>query len=234
MAFPGQDPLGRTFGLNGLEGSFAIVGVIQNYRQIAPRRPVEGEAFLYWLPESANPPATIAARPAVTGANLLPLLREAATALHPAALVRNETTQADLLASKTAGDRFRTALIGLFAVIAALLAGSGIFATVSFTVSRRTREIAIRRALGATSASVCAAALRSALAACGLGAAAGLTAAYWLRSLTEGLLFDIAPYDPATYAAAGAALLLLAVLAALAPASKAARIDPAGALKAES
>ena len=233
MAFPGEEVLGRTIGLSGLEGDFTVVGVIQDYRQLSPRRAVEAEVFVHWRSEFPNRPTTLAARPGDSGGPLAPLLREAALDLHPSALIRGETTQGELLASKSADDRFRTGLIGLFAVIAALLAGSGIFATVSFTVSRRTREIAIRRALGATSAAVCAGALRGAMLACGIGAALGLIAAYWLRSLTDGMLFGVEPTDPATYVAAALALLLLAAAASLGPASRAARLDPARNLRAE-
>lgn len=231
-AFPADEALGKTLALGSL-GSFTVVGVTGDYRQLTPRWPIEAEIFLHWRTEGVNPASAISVRPKGSGASVLPALRDAAIGLHGAALVFNEITQADLLASKSADDRFRTGLIALFAIIALALAGSGIFATVSFTVSRRTREFAIRRALGATPAAVCAGALRGALLACASGAAVGLTAAYWLRSLTDGMLFEVDPVDPATYAAAALVLLLLAIAASLGPASRAARLDPARNLRAD-
>jgi predicted permease len=233
VAFGGASALGRTIAVGDL-GFFEVVGVAEDYRQLTPRRPIDLEIYQHW--ESERLPYTasaVSARPAGGRVNLLPALRDAAKSLHPSAIVRNEWTQAGIVASKSAEDRFRAGLIGLFAVIAAVLAGSGIFATVSFTVSRRTREIAIRRALGATALSVCSGALRGAMFACGVGAIAGLVAAYWLRSLTDGMLYEVNTVDPSIYAAAAGALLVLAVAASLGPASRAARLDPAPNLRAE-
>ena len=232
-AFPGESAVGRRVGMRNGERFFTIVGVVESYRQLTPRWPVASEIYSHWLAEGSNAVFRVSAKPAGSGGGLVPLLRQTAAEIHAAAVVRDATTQAHLLASKTADDRFRAALIGLFAVIAVILAGSGIFATVSFTVSRRMREIAIRRALGATAASVCVTALRGAFLACAVGAAAGLTSAYWLRSLTEGMLFEVDPVDPATYVAVAAVLFVLIVAASLGPASRAARLDPARNLRAD-
>ncbi|MEZ5391530.1 MAG: ADOP family duplicated permease [Bryobacterales bacterium] len=233
-AFPGEQAVGRRIGMRGRKRFFTIVGVIESYRQLTPRWPVSSEIYTHWLADGANAAYRLSVRPKTgEGADLIPALRQTATDLHRAVVILDTQTQSGLLAAKTADDRLRATLLGLFAVIASLLAGSGIFATVAFTVSRRTREIAIRRALGATATSVCATALGGALAACALGASAGLATAYWLRSLTQDLLFEVEPFDPATYAAAALVLLTLILAASLGPASKAARLDPARNLRAD-
>ncbi|MCB1022692.1 MAG: ABC transporter permease [Acidobacteria bacterium] len=227
-AFPGERAVGRRIGMRGGKRFFTIVGVIESYRQLTPRWPVSSEIYAHWLAEGANAAYRLSVKPAAgADADLIPALRQIATELNRAVVILDAQTQRGLLAAKTADDRLRATLLGLFAAIAVLLAGSGIFATVAFAVSRRTREIAIRRALGATAASVCATALRGALAACALGAATGLVAAYWLRSLTRDLLFEVAPFDPATYAAATLLLLALILAASLGPAARAVRQNPA-------
>jgi len=124
-------------------------------------------------------------------------------------------------------------LLGVFAVLAVVLAAVGTYGVVSYSVARRTNEIGIRVALGASRAAVLrlviGTGVRRALAGIGLG----ITAALALTHLLSSLLFNVSATDPLAYASGAAALLGVAVTATLVPALRAVRIDPTIALRAE-
>lgn len=129
--------------------------------------------------------------------------------------------------------RFLMQLLAGFAVLALVLAASGIFAVLTYAVSERTREIGIRLAVGATRADV----LRQVLAQAGrlaaVGLAIGLGGSAGLSRLLEGQLYGVEAFDPATYVVLGMALAGVALLAALLPALRATRVDPVVALRIE-
>ncbi|PYQ40673.1 MAG: hypothetical protein DMF77_17860, partial [Acidobacteria bacterium] len=114
-----------------------------------------------------------------------------------------------------------------------LLAALGIYGVVAFVVSHRTREVGIRMALGARAADVLGLVLRQGMAPVVAGLAVGLGGTLALGRLSSSLLFGVPPHDPATLAAAAAVLTAAALLACALPARRAARIDPAQALRDE-
>jgi putative ABC transport system permease protein len=124
-------------------------------------------------------------------------------------------------------------LLAGFALVALLMAALGVYGVVAFVVSRRTREVGIRMALGARAADVLRLVLRQGMAPVLIGLAAGLVASLALGRLSAGLLFGVPPHDPPTLAAAAAVLTAAALLACALPARRAARIDPAQALRDE-
>jgi ABC-type antimicrobial peptide transport system permease subunit len=124
-------------------------------------------------------------------------------------------------------------LLSGFALVALLMAALGIYGVVAFVVSRRTREVGIRMALGARAADVLRLVLRQGMTPVLIGLAAGLALSLGLGRLSAGLLFEVPPHDPATLAAAAAVLTAAALLACAVPARRAARIDPAQALRDE-
>ena len=129
--------------------------------------------------------------------------------------------------------RFLAATMGLLAALTAVLAAFGLLGVVNHFVTRRTREIGIRLALGADAARVrrliISEALRPALA----GVGAGLLLAFWWGSLVQSLLVGVGPHDPATFSVAALATLAVVAIAALGPAFRASRIDPASTLRTE-
>ena len=141
------------------------------------------------------------------------------------------TTMDAILAATTERDRFVTTLLGAFALLALTLAAVGIHGVMAYQVARRTREIGLRMALGADRGSVLKVVLGRAALMAGLGVVLGLGGATLTTRAVRSLLFEVSPVDPVTYAGVGGLLLLVACLAALVPAVRAARMDPAGALR---
>jgi len=132
-----------------------------------------------------------------------------------------------------AEDRATAVLSTLFAGLALLLAGIGLFGLMSYAVTRRTREIGIRMAVGAQQGTILGLVLRESVVLCALGIIVGIPCAIAATRLITHMLFGVAPGDPLTFAVAAAVLLAVAVVAGYWPASRAAKIDPMVALRSE-
>jgi len=140
---------------------------------------------------------------------------------------------ADLVAGSVAGPRFHLSLLSAFAFLSLALAAVGTYGVVSYGVAQRTREIALRMALGAHPTRMLASVVGQGLVLAGTGVALGLLGSFAAARLMEGMLYGVTPGDPATLAAAAAALALIALGASYLPARRAARVDPAVVLRAE-
>ena len=132
-----------------------------------------------------------------------------------------------------AAARFRAVVIGAFAVLVLTLAVVGVFGVLAYSVQQRVREFGVRMALGATLNDVVRAVVGNAVRLVAAGTAIGLAAAAFLSRLLSSVLFGVRPLDPLTFAAVTILLALTAVVATAAPAWRAARIDPAVALRNE-
>jgi putative ABC transport system permease protein len=139
----------------------------------------------------------------------------------------------DLLESSFAGRHFTLALLGAFAVVAVVLAGIGIYGVMAYAVSRRTREIGLRMALGARAEDVVRLVLGQAMTVTAVGVAVGLLGALGLRRVVASMLFGVGAGDPATLLVVAVMLALVALAAGYVPARRAARVDPSTALRAE-
>src|SRR5262249_5512198 len=139
---------------------------------------------------------------------------------------------ADVRAGALASPRTTTMLLGLFAILALVVTAAGIGGVIALSVSERTREIAVRMALGARRADVLAMVLRHGLTMVALGLVLGGLGALGLARLMGSLLYDIPPTDPATYVGVAVLVVIVAAVAGLAPARRAAGIDPMVALRA--
>jgi len=140
-------------------------------------------------------------------------------------------TMQEIAALSLAQPRTRAWLVGAFAVVALVLAALGIYGVISYAVAQSTQEMGIRIALGASPAQVVWRTLRGGLYLAGLGLTLGLAASFALTRLLRNLLYLVKPTDPATYIGVSALLIAVAVLAAYLPARRAARVDPAVALR---
>ena len=153
--------------------------------------------------------------------------------LDPAIPVVAVRTMEERIATATAPTSFALALVGLAAAIALLLGAVGVYAVVAYAVSRRTAEIGVRMALGAGGAEVRRMVLRQGSGAVLAGVGAGLAGAFVLTRLMAGMLFEVSPSDPASYAAVTGIMLLVAALALYLPARRASRVSPLEALRGE-
>jgi putative ABC transport system permease protein len=129
--------------------------------------------------------------------------------------------------------RFQTLLLVIFAGVAAVLAIVGIYGVLMYSVSQRTAELGIRAALGASPGAIVAMVLRQAGALIAAGIVLGVGGAFWLTRFLQDLLFQVKSTDWRAYAGAAALLALAAIVAALIPANRGARVDPMAALRQE-
>jgi putative ABC transport system permease protein len=144
---------------------------------------------------------------------------------------RSVMTLEDVAWEATSRYRFRAVLVATFAALALLLAMVGIFGVLAYTVQQRVRDFGVRRALGATSADVLRLVAASAARVIAIGAAIGLASSVVFSRLIATMLFGVQPLDPATFAFVVLVLVLTAAVAIAGPAWRAARIDPAVALR---
>jgi predicted lysophospholipase L1 biosynthesis ABC-type transport system permease subunit len=153
--------------------------------------------------------------------------------MDPMAIVLESGTVREKLGRSVSDRTFATLVVGMFALASLIVTILGLAGVVAYTVVKRTREIAVRLALGATGPGVTRLVMRDALAAGTCGVLAGLVASVWLSRALESLLYEVRPADPATLLVTAASLLGIVLGAAILPALRAARIAPATALRAE-
>jgi putative ABC transport system permease protein len=232
----GENPLGRRLRLDswtlGGDNAAEIVGIVADVRHEGLR--AEAEPIVY-LPFAQWPSWS---SPVVVKAQgdplaLVPAVRAAVRAIDANLPVDNVATLEQRLAASLAQDRFRAGLLGAFSSLAMVLAAVGLFAVMSYTTARRVREIGIRMALGARAAQVRRAVVADGLWPAAGGIALGVVGAMLLFRLVDSLLFEVAATDPVTLAVTIAFMLAVAALGCAAPARRAARIDPAAALRGE-
>jgi ABC-type antimicrobial peptide transport system permease subunit len=162
-----------------------------------------------------------------------PAVRRAVWDIDPDQPVSSVRALSEVLDVELANRDMQLTLIGTFALLALVLAGVGLYGTLSYSVSQSTAEIGLRMALGAEERTVVASVVRSALGTTLLGIGLGLIAAYGLTRTIASFLYGVSPTDPTTAAGVVAVLLAVAALAAFVPARRAASVDPALTLRAE-
>jgi putative ABC transport system permease protein len=153
-------------------------------------------------------------------------MRSIVAAVDPSQPVQEMATMESTIVDSLRQSRFSTVLLGLFAGMASALAAVGIYGVVSWNVTRRTREIGIRTALGATPSDIVRLVVGGGMRVVLVGLAIGLAGSLALTHLLQSLLFETSTFDAVTFLAAGAGLTLVALVASLVPARRAARIDP--------
>ena len=238
--WPGENPVGRRIMLDD-ENWLTVVGVVKNAVRGEWAAAPEDEVYLPALQtrELMNSPHPMSAyltyvvRTEGDPAALAPSLRAAIRSIDPTLPISEVRTMRSIVAQANARARFQMLLLAVFAAAAALLAAIGIYGVMSYAVSKRTREIGVRMALGADPGRVVRLVVREGMAVAVAGAAAGLVAASLLTRLMAGLLYGVGASDPATYLGVALLLLSIALTASWVPARRAARIDPMKALRSE-
>jgi putative ABC transport system permease protein len=234
--FSDGSPLGRRIriGVNHVSGSedveWTIVGVVGDTRSTLDG-PVRETIF---IPRSQRPSGamTMFVRSGQDRLALASTVSEVVHTMEPEAPV-NVRTLAEVVGNTIARPRAISILVGAFAIVALVLAAVGVYGVMSYSIKERTQEIGIRMALGASAILVFRMVLGQAMRLIATGVVAGLLASMFLTRLLGGMLFEVGPLDPATFAATSLALLAVAALAAYIPARRGMRMAPVEALRTE-
>jgi putative ABC transport system permease protein len=226
--WPNEDPVGRTIVAGGPFRVIGVVGDVRNLNQAIDPRPtmyLSTTQFLW-------PTMTVVVR---TEADIpvAAVLRKIVGGADPQLAVFNVRTMKTLLDNGSAQPRVTAWLVGLFAILALLLAAIGVYGVLAYLVAQRTREIGLRIALGARPGSVLGLVVGHSLRLSVIGVSLGVGGAVMLGPAIESQLYGVRPRDAATLAAVALSLLAIAMLASYLPARRATRVDPLTALRAE-
>jgi putative ABC transport system permease protein len=232
--WPNGDAIGkrlRIFKDNGSEVSLSIVGIVPQIRQNDPTR-IEGDALIYVpLRQQDLWRAIIIARTKVPPASVVSAFRKEVQKFDENQPVSNVQTLDEVLTQARWPYRVFGSLFVIFAIIALVLASVGIYGVMSYSVSQRTQEIGVRIALGASSGNVLRLVFATGLRQLVIGVSLGLAAAIGVTRVLKGILVQISPTDPVTFAAITLLLSGVAAFACWIPARRAVRTDPMVALR---
>jgi predicted permease len=235
--FPEKDPLGEQIDLHvsygyDIEEPHTIIGVVGDIRSTSLRDDPVSEIYVVQA-QSGTDYLRVLARLAPGVTDVLPTIRRELRTIDPNIPLRS-VEQLETAVQRAFGPaRFYLLLLSIFAGVAVTLAAIGLYGVVAYLVSRRTREIGIRMALGAHAGDVVRLVLRQGLMPAGLGIALGLLGAWGAARVLHSLLYNVGPQDPITFGGVTGLLLGIVVLAILIPALKARRIAPVEALRTE-
>ena len=232
--WPDKNPVGQRVRVVGeasnASNAIEVIGVVRDSKYVTVAEPPR--PFMYRpLSQAYTPRVTLLVRSAGTPGSVVSVIKREVAALDPALAVFNvasltEAMSVSLLPARIAGN-----LLGALGILALALAALGIYSVLSFLVRARTREIGVRVAIGATPRAVATMVMRQAMTWTAVGGAVGLALAVALTRFLEGFLHGISPIDVWTYGTVTLMLVLVASIAALAPALRASRMDPLVALR---
>ncbi len=245
--FPGEDPIGKRFGgLEKFSTAFEIVGVVEDAKYQDRYGPAYATYFLPFLqPVNFDDPSdisgqtrsnharTIELHVAGTPENLESTIRGILAELDPDMTVLRTNSFGEQLSERFNQERLLAWLTSMFGVLALTLAAIGLYGVTAYSVERRTREIGVRVAVGATRKDLMAMVLRGAFRQVVVGLAMGIVLALAAGRLIASQLFEVKGHDPLALIAAALLLALSALIAGLVPARRAASIDPITALRVE-
>jgi putative ABC transport system permease protein len=227
--WPNESPIGQRVTFQGAVRT--IVGVVADSKY--DKLSADAEATIF-TPHAQRPGgATFLIRTRGTPVTMIPTVRETLRGVAPATAVGTIDVMDELIRRSYGEERFRTALIVLFGAMASVLAAVGMYGVTSRAVNGRIREVGIRVALGATTASVIRLIVQQTLGGVVIGVAIGVVGAFAATRLLAPYLFGVAPHDPLTYAGTIALLAFVSVVASWIPARRAGRVHPAVVLRGE-
>jgi predicted permease len=233
--FGATNPIGRQ--VNGGDVTYSIIGVVGNVKSRTLGEETRPVLYRSLDQTVADEPSmmgyTLIVHTAGNPAALAPAVRQQVYALDPTLAIYNEETMEEHVRTAYFLPRLAAMLFGVFGGIGIVLAAIGLYGVMSYAVSRRTREIGIRMAMGARRGTVEGLVLRQGMALTLIAIALGWPAAWMLAKLAASFLYGIQPHDPFTFAVVPPLLALIALAACWIPARRAASVDPMQALRTE-
>jgi len=234
--WPGEEAVGKRIGAGRIrrpEDWIQVVGVVKDVRQFELTADPKPQMYLSYKQAGFFAPRDLVVKTDVDPTSMAATVRNAVWEIDKDQPVSNIRTMDEILADSIARQRFSMLLLAIFAGVALVLAGVGIYGVMSYSVAQRTREIGIRMALGAQTGAVLKLAVSYGMKLVLVGIVIGLIAAFALTRVMATLLFGVTATDPTTFALISLLLVCVAAIASYIPARRATKVDPIIALRYE-
>lgn len=231
--WPSQNPIGQRLRRGSREPWATIIGIVGHVKPSSLAADSGRGAYYFCLYQEPASDALFVVRGNAPLAELTHAIRSAVRAVDPAQAVFDFKTMDERIALALGPQQFASRILTVFAAAALLLALIGLYGVVSYNVTRRTREIGIRTAVGADRARILALVIGQAMRLVSIGVFVGLIASILLGRLVTTQLFEVSPIDPATFAMIVLLIAVAAMFASFIPAWRAARVDPITALRSD-
>jgi putative ABC transport system permease protein len=236
--WPDRDPLGRRLSMTDARDTAnppwcTVVGVIKDINSDGLDQSGTPHIYqsIYQFPGLRSLPLSVTVRTSLSAASLEPLLRREIQAFDPELPVFNVRTMNEVIDGSLASRRFSAELVGIFAVVALLLASVGTYGLLAYMVGQRAHEIGVRMALGAMPSTIGKMILSRGAGLAGIGLGIGLIVSGIMAPLISSLLYGVRPIDPEVFLAVPLILMVVVLLASYIPARRAARVNPIVALR---
>ena len=236
--WPDRDPIGRRLSIRARRGAAnppwcTVVGVIKDIKSDGLDQSGVPHIYqsIYQFPGSRASPLSVTVRTSLSATSLEPLIRREIQAVDPDLPVFNVRTMNEVIDGSLASRRFSAELVGVFAVVALLLASVGIYGLLAYMVGQRTHEIGVRMALGAMPSTIGKMIVSRGAGLAGIGLGIGLILSGIMAPLISSLLYGVRPIDPEVFLAVPLILMVVVLLASYIPARRAARVNPIVALR---
>ncbi len=233
--WPNEDPLGRRVKIGGAQSTapwLTIVGVVAHVKHYGLS--AQGREFIYF-PYTQTPARQmfLAVRTEGDPSNLIGSVRNEIASMDPDQPVADIRNMEQIVYGSVAQPRFNTLMLGIFAVVALILAAVGVYGVMNYSVAQQTHEIGIRMALGAQQNHILAMVIQQGFVLVGIGVAIGLAGAFVITQFMSSMLYGVKAMDPTTFVGVAIILALVALVASYIPARRATRVDPMIALRYE-
>lgn len=232
--FPGQDPIGKRVTIDMKDENLPseIIGIVGDNKHMG--LDIEVEPMAFWPhPELASSSMTFAIRTKGEPLSVAAAARNVIRNIDPQQPVGEVSAMNNLMAKSIAKSRFNATLLGVFSLVALVMAAVGIYGVISYSVQLRTHEIGVRMALGAQRGDVLRLVVKQGISLGLIGVAVGLAGSFALTRLIASLLFEVTATDKTTFGLVAAGLFLITLVACYIPARRATKVDPLVALRYE-